>query len=324
MLQQPYIPGSAVKGALRTAYLNAMARKKNPAKPDGKRAAMHLERTLLNYDSIPGDPFRLVRVSDFMPMGQANTRILYGVNEKKIPSKYEARGPYQILEVIESGAVFSGEISVETPQKGSGIKEEVSAEELFSSAAQFYSNEKLREDSELKQIGVTAFAPVSDNNICFIRMGRHSGAESITVEGYRSIKIMKGKGEKPVFEDHATTLWLASEIRDPKFSKQMLRPFGWAELSETMPESGTGQDGEKEPETMTVEEKMIADLNNPSVVENRVLEICNKIDTVGDEYKPDLAKALRTYWQKHDKWEKKKCSNKQWKRVRKVKEILGE
>ncbi len=42
-----------------------------------------------------------------------------------------------------------------------------------------------------------------------------------------------------------------------------------------------------------------------------------------DEDKMDLALALKEYWEKHHKWKKKKCTKKQWKKVQRVKNILG-
>ncbi|MDO8844631.1 MAG: type III-A CRISPR-associated RAMP protein Csm5 [Methylicorpusculum sp.] len=54
-----------------------------------------------------------------------------------------------------------------------------------------------------------------------IRVGRHSGAESVTIEGVRHIKIMKGN---PEFQSQTKTLWLAAS--DPKQRTNLL-PFGW-------------------------------------------------------------------------------------------------
>ncbi|MGB9618070.1 MAG: type III-A CRISPR-associated RAMP protein Csm5, partial [Desulfomonilaceae bacterium] len=76
-----YIPGSAVKGSLRTAYLNLLARTMKPEHlPKGN--AKELEKSLLG-GSFQSDPLRLVKVSDFMPVGAPKTKILYAVNEKK-------------------------------------------------------------------------------------------------------------------------------------------------------------------------------------------------------------------------------------------------
>jgi len=234
--QRPYIPGSSVKGAIRTAYLNAMTQIKVVK---DQRNAKDLEKKLLGcdkpgYDRIENDPFRLVKVSDFMPIGQVKTRIVYAINKKKMLSKFDADGPPQILEVIEPGAIFEGEISVEQPEKGAAIISPVSLDKLLKSTVWFYVKEKKRENLELNRIGIPDLSVHSD--ALLIRLGRHSGAESITIEGYRNIKIMGKKGNPPKYLDHATTFWLASDYAKPEH-KNTLLPFGWLQLAEMTAET---------------------------------------------------------------------------------------
>jgi len=250
--QRPYIPGSAVKGALRTAYLNMLAnkgrdyssdiqkmRKVNSENRKKKKPQINihkkLEEKLLLLDQVPDkekifrDPFRLVKVSDFMPAGHAETKILYVVNKKKKTSDKEARGPYQILETVLPGAWFTGEIVVDVPQREDATSFAVELKELLDSSNLFYVKEKSREDRELISIGVTVPEMPEMNEVSLIRLGRHSGAESVTIERYRDIRIMLGN-RKETFEDHATTIWLASEVQKPDHNR-FLSPFGWAVLS---------------------------------------------------------------------------------------------
>jgi len=227
---RPYIPGSAIKGAIRTAYLNAMARKKKVPTQRGKYAAKDLEKELLDGGAFDTDPFRLVKIPDFRPVGLAKTRIVYAVNEKKMPSKFGARGPYKILEVIQPGALFEGEITVDTPPTKKSVNSPISMQGLLESIKQFFLREKNREDDDLKRINIPE-VQISDNKDMFlIRLGRHSGAESVTIEGHRNVKIMLGEGKK-TFKTYATTLWLASEMQKPKINEN-LYPFGWAVLGE--------------------------------------------------------------------------------------------
>ena len=65
---------------------------------------------------------------------------------------------------------------------------------------------------------------ISQSEGMFLRVGRHSGAESVTIDGVRSIKIMQGPGKQPRYEKEATTDWLASEVEK---TEQNLMPFGW-------------------------------------------------------------------------------------------------
>ena len=231
--QRPYIPGSAVKGALRTAYLNLMENEKKLSEKRKERNARNLEQRLMEYDGIPTDPFRMVKVSDFKPVGEIRTRIIYAVNLKKKPSDRDARGVPLIFEVVPPGALFEGTITVGLPPHGSGIRKHISFEKLFKSSMLFYMKEKERENKELRGIGIEVI-PVSgqaqDREISsLLRLGRHSGAESVTVEGHRDIFIMGKRGERKQYLNRATTIWLSSELRIPG-SKNSLQPFGWVQL----------------------------------------------------------------------------------------------
>jgi CRISPR-associated protein Csm5 len=91
----PYIPGSSLKGALRNAYLNKLVSDQGISKcwnkylqekdrandhiiynAIGKKAvARRFENDLLD-GNFATDPFRLVKVSDFLPTGVVNTKIM--------------------------------------------------------------------------------------------------------------------------------------------------------------------------------------------------------------------------------------------------------
>jgi len=372
---RPYLPGSAVKGALRTAYLNAMAEKKKVPAPKGKGFARELEKMLLDGGSFETDPFRLVKASDFMPVGNVKTRVVYAVNEKKVASQYQARGPYQILEVIEPGAIFTGQIRVEQPHSKARIRTPVSDGDLHKLSKRFYLKEKQREDEELKRIGISSLpTELDDKKESLLRLGRHSGAESMTISPYRNIRIMTDKGHKSKYLDHATTIWLAAEVRKPTHKKN-LQPFGWVKwekmteqqadefeqkefawLKETEAEALKHQaeiqkqiekerkaaeavkkraaeekqlQQEKQKKAaelaaMSPEQRDIAILRDPDVIENQVVEIYNKMDNFSEKNKKELSLALKDYWVDSGKWNKKDCTKKQWKKVQKVKKILNE
>lgn len=62
---------------------------------------------------------------------------------------------------------------------------------------------------------------LQQNRAFLLRVGRHSGAESVTLNGVRNIKIMQGN---PPYQAEAKTLWLAANAID---QRQNLQPFGW-------------------------------------------------------------------------------------------------
>jgi len=247
---RPYIPGSAIKGALRTAYLNALAQR-GPAhklnlhqEKGGKKGRddRHkvLESKLLSLERVPfkdrisQDPFRLVKVSDFMPVGKAETKIMYAVNWKKGPSGGEGRGPYQMLEMVMPGTSFVGEIRVDTPQTKDAVSIAFELKEMLEGCHWFFQKENQREANELKGVGCKTPAQAKANGGFPFRVGFHSGAECVTIEGYREIWIKGKTGGRTL--DHATTVWLASEYDKPKHP-DFLTPFGWADMEPLGPEA---------------------------------------------------------------------------------------
>ncbi|MCD6306081.1 MAG: type III-A CRISPR-associated RAMP protein Csm5 [Deltaproteobacteria bacterium] len=247
---RPYIPGSAIKGALRTAYLNVLARRGpvhqlDPPHGKGRRPDRDdrhkvLESKLLSLDKvqpkqrISQDPFRLVKVSDFMPVGEAGTKIMYAVNWKKGPSGHQGRGPYQMVEIVMPGACFLGEIRVDVPQTEDAVTMVLNLEGTVKGCRSFFEKEHEREAAELRGMGCkTPDLKICDGAFPF-RVGFHSGAECVTIEGYREIFIKGRKSGRPL--DHATTIWLASEYDKPKRPDSLV-PFGWTAIEPLGPEA---------------------------------------------------------------------------------------
>lgn len=224
---EPVIPGSAIKGAIRTAVLNFRNKGANQPRFRGRNASRDMEEHLLDYSfrNMGTDPFRLVKVSDFMPCGNVKRRICYAVDLKKRPSDRDASAFDQMQEVIESGSSFWGSITV--VQAPRSIKRPVTLEEIKNALSMFYGSEKDREDREVKGIQVDPVS-IPEKNMP-LRIGRHSGAECVTVKGHRHIRIMQGRGNPPKFKDHATTIWLASDNSRPG-TMQGLTPMGWTGL----------------------------------------------------------------------------------------------
>ncbi|MBF0226064.1 MAG: type III-A CRISPR-associated RAMP protein Csm5 [Desulfobacterales bacterium] len=219
--QNPYIPGSSVKGSIRTACLNLMQQQEKLPKHNS-RDHKKLEQELLDYTSFnfKDDPFSKIKVGDFSPVGEVKTKISYAINLKKGTPETLGKGPYQILEIIERGAAFEGMISVDG--------DKVCGDSLPTIINMFYKKEKDKEDRELKQINIPAVQKVSNSGI--IRIGRHCGAESVTIEGQRSIKITRGPKNPPIYGESATTLWMSSDDKKRPVNPV---PFGWAEISFT-------------------------------------------------------------------------------------------
>ncbi len=75
---RPYVPGSSLKGALRTALLYHAMEKDNPA-----RNARKLEQTVFGFRTVQQDPFRAFKVGDGRPLeGRSRVRVV-AVNTRR-------------------------------------------------------------------------------------------------------------------------------------------------------------------------------------------------------------------------------------------------
>ena len=256
---RPIIPGSALKGAIRTALLDQYNNGASlPAELRGDRKAnQKLQEHLFRYQmrELERDPMRLVRLSDaaLARPDDFATEVRFAVNRKKqlvmkgdvlLQSQAEQKNLYQLLECLPGmeARAFVGELSIQ----GAGGLESPRWPELrfrFGEIAvacnRFFRPILGRELDLLHQRGYLDEAwaeqvqgllqgplgkAVDEDRAFLLRVGRHSGAESVTLNGVRHIKIMKGKGEPPEYLDDAKTVWLASDERQ---SQRHLLPFGW-------------------------------------------------------------------------------------------------
>ena len=99
-LQQPFIPGTSFKGALRTAWLDELNGGRTPIYDDNvkKYGSAQMEKRLLwgvGQERQLGDfqtsPLRLLKVADLMPTREPEREVLFAVNRKKrMPKDGEA------------------------------------------------------------------------------------------------------------------------------------------------------------------------------------------------------------------------------------------
>lgn len=253
------LPGSGLKGAIRTALLDVLNDGQSLPRElerDG-RANQKLQERLFTYQmrELERDPMRLVGLADAALRYPANfaTEVRFAVNRKKQPvqrdgrlveSQAEQKGLYQLLECLPAlqPRALTGGLSI---QSTDGVESDkwpryrFRLAEIAAACNRFYRPILERELNLLRERGYvdedwrerieTAFAgPLSaaleQNHAWLLRVGRHSGAESVTLNGVRRIKIMKGRGERPEYLDGAKTLWLAS---DERLAQRGLLPFGW-------------------------------------------------------------------------------------------------
>lgn len=95
VLQQPFIPGTSFKGALRTAWLDELNGERVPHDVEFKRSgeaksSAAMEKRLLwgpdqrgQLGDFQSSPLRLLKVADLMPTREPEREVLFAVNRKK-------------------------------------------------------------------------------------------------------------------------------------------------------------------------------------------------------------------------------------------------
>jgi len=205
------------------------------------------------------DPMRLIQLADATWQGEPGlpaAQVSLAVNRKKAPvadaqgnlRKSKADDLYQILECTPSWRyrAFKGQLTVQSlagldphhrdKQPAADLRFDTGR--IAQACNVFYRpilDEEIRlmrERGYLDAAWDKTILDILDANaerfrrgeLFLLRVGRHSGAESVTLNGVRNIKIMKGKDEKPEYLDTPKTWWLAAEDKD---QMQNLLPFGW-------------------------------------------------------------------------------------------------
>ncbi|MDR0736260.1 MAG: type III-A CRISPR-associated RAMP protein Csm5, partial [Zoogloeaceae bacterium] len=257
----PYIPGSSLKGVLRTAWMDRLNDKQPVTDKDEKINSTKLARRLLKGD-FATSPLRLLKVGDLMPVGEMDKSILYAVNRYKRPKADADKKPRGITirkECILPGQyrTLMGEITIQS-LGGKGIlnseKRNVPQQDMHPNLVQiakdcnaYHLPRLCAELAEMDETGLvnpdwksaierllkesTLADRLESGQAMLVRIGRYSGAENKTLSEVADIKIMLGKDEtgrqQHEYRHKTTTYWLSAQTADDQ--KHML-PFGWAIL----------------------------------------------------------------------------------------------
>lgn len=230
------VPGSSLKGALRTAEVARRDRLDNPGKGATPRPVETNPRQDLAKDLL-GDfaksPFARLMVSDLMAGSAAssigarvrNERRRYkGQSDQGVPITVELIQPYQ------AGA-FSGDIRVAGPRGRGDQFPRIAVSDimktchnyhsrLFDEFASILEQEKRNLDpvwlSQIRKLLAELAPSIADGRAALIRLGKFCSAESKTV-AWRSIENRQARRRV----SSSSTIWLA-ELENGKL------PLGWA------------------------------------------------------------------------------------------------
>jgi len=257
-----YIPGSTVKGAIRSALIemvmkridkkyetdnrkDAIEKFKNDFKTDPCRELEAFLNVSGNAKDAKSDVMRYFKISDFI--ATKTTEKVYKVFAIKRPLEdgtREVQDIPDILESVEKGSSFEGTLEIDDKFlneinkllnkfnlkavksisannialwirnfyriKVYGVEKDVF---LWDSDAKFFgANEYIKYESIFKKFSKSFRYSIEPKNTFMVKVGKHSGAISKTIDGCRSIWV---KGAEKL-QDHQTTLWLAGGY-----------PMGW-------------------------------------------------------------------------------------------------
>lgn len=256
---RPYLPGSSIKGSIRTAWLNSIDPSVTARDPKScpEEPASRVEAKLLG-GTFAKDPFRLVKVADANGERVAS-RVIFCVDRDK--ERNHSRSGERVeknlfvrREAIVGGQyrVLSGEIrfdllpGIDNEAKTPAREKRIGGFLDLARACNGFYIPRLKSDLALirrrfaddrwvdrveKLLG--ALQPAFDSGrSMLVRVGRHSGAESVTLDKWRGIQIRGGKRRQTDWSREATTIWLAAERED---SRAELLPFGWLLIEASPP-----------------------------------------------------------------------------------------
>jgi len=214
----PFVPGSSVKGSLRTAVLDRIAREPGMQAPRCVRGKRLDERMMLGMESrgTSDDPFRRLKVSDFLPVSDT-ARVEYVHN-----TGGRRRGVSVAMEILTAGTVCVGSIPF------AGRAPRVGFDSLREACALHYGG-AYEFEKNFFRLSVPAVEEALKDEACLVmKVGKHSGAFALTLEGYRKGRIRNRRRKRAM--DHPTTTWVAESGK----------PMGWVALR-PVPEERYGE-----------------------------------------------------------------------------------
>ncbi|MCP9465235.1 MAG: RAMP superfamily CRISPR-associated protein [Nitrospira sp.] len=259
----PFLPGSSVKGSIRTALLDQVNNGAPPL-PHERKGLHEFQGRLFRYAepreegrwkiALERDPLRLIQLADAVWQGPPDlpaTEIAFAVNKPKASTGSSPGSRpttdsilIQWLECLSPFhyRAFAGQLNVQllgnvTPPGKVPVEElRFGLQQIAQACNQFYRPILERELALLRSRGwidrawdqtITALLNLehlTQGHAFLLRVGRHSGAESVTVNGARRILIRQGRGQPSKEAAEATTIWLAAKERNQETG---LLPFGW-------------------------------------------------------------------------------------------------
>jgi len=220
----PYIPGSSVKGAIRTACLEALRKASKKDSINSKTKGNDLEKELLgNYKNVNEDPFKYLKVSDFIFRDGWKRPLYIAHLESNLIPIYTAMTDAECLHAYaDESVVFEGSISIDDRLFACFSKDLKDKNSLLWAVDEFFTdnlgkdktNLKLGTDKKEIMNCINKRVDASGNlNESLLRLGHYSGIMNYTfkveyhhrnpkvsdmanIEGGNTLALIEGDGVK--------------------------------------------------------------------------------------------------------------------------------
>lgn len=231
------IPGSSLKGAIRTAWLD------KEVKPNQVTDRKKFEALVLG-GKFDTDPFRLIKVEDAHAIRTGGTSVVMAHNVRRksgeakdsLKVRVEAVAPYQ-YGLFEGAFRRSSLMGRTFVTRGNELKKLDTPEfaQLVAAANSYHIHlfkDQIAILSKLNPVDarwrtetvklLQALVPdFHTGNAMLVRLGKFGTAEGKTLNDHREITVRIGKEKKKL--KNGTTFWLAGDKKSTR-----LLPFGWA------------------------------------------------------------------------------------------------
>lgn len=202
----PYVPGSSLKGAIRTAIISELASETNYIKD-----LRNIEAEVLKCQTSRGrldakkDPFRGVRIKDgHLPPNATIISKVVNVGKDK-NGKLKPLSIQMFNEVTYSclsgkPLEFETELTIDSNlQDTHWLGKNINIESIRETCNVFYLDKLEKEKifysgTEIEEIISPLSKTKFDENYFLVRIGRYSGVESVTIDKYRKPRPPGGKG----------------------------------------------------------------------------------------------------------------------------------
>ena len=221
----PYIPGSSLKGALRTGYLAACQNLTCLPQHNGGaygRGKEQLDEAAALGGKMSFNSFSTVKVGDCIPVGEVPTLVLYALRCHKRKDKSNIP---TMLQAVLGGSVFSGELTLSHADR---IKDSFKIKNITDILEKIerYSLSLLADE----QVGIKYPALYNlqciknefTNPVYLCRLGGCIGAESHTIDKFRQINIRNPKGKSRILPYSTYTVCATANKHVPQPIS-----FGW-------------------------------------------------------------------------------------------------